>query len=169
MKVQFNSPRDISVYQNHHYICVQEHKYDSHKIVWNESISFGCNSVCDLQISLKNYCMLNIFLQNILLHGRSATITQQSLIGYGFAATPFIKFVNCQEQGFPWLAPRYKRKISLGLNFPRNKADCPYCNSLYLLHRKKRKEKDFNLSCLSCVALKSATHDKQYTSSENVK
>ena len=78
-----------------------------------------------------------------LLHGRSATITQQSLIGYGFAATHVsLNLLIVRNKDFNGLHPDTIGKFSsLGLKFPRNKTDCLHCNRLYLLQGKKEKAK----------------------------
>ena len=108
-----------------------------------ERINFLCQQFCLWSVNKSQELLYaKYFSAKHLLHGRSATITQQSLIGYGFAATHVsLNLLIVRNKDFNGLHPDTIGKFSsLGLKFPRNKTDCPHCNWLYLLQGKKKKK-----------------------------
>lgn len=85
--------------------------------------------------------MLNIFLQNIY-----STADPQPSLSNHLSDTDLQQHVSLnlfivRNKDLNGLHPDTKGKLSpLGLKFPRNETDCPYCNRVNLLHTKKEKD-----------------------------
>jgi len=81
-----------------------------------ERINFLCLQFCLWSVNKSQELLYaKYFSAKHLLHGRSATITQQSLIGYGFAATHVsLNLLIVRNKDFNGLHPDTKGKFPLG-------------------------------------------------------